>query len=107
MISMGQLFTVPVVGVSLNGDPVICPKCEDSEQALDIEMAISMAPGLKQVVVYVGKSDVSIFNQMAADNTSKQLSCSWGWKAVTGFDLVTGWGSFIGPSLLNALAPSK
>jgi len=47
---------------------------------LDIEMAISMAPGLSQVVVYVGSSDVSIFNQMAADNTSKQLSCSWGWK---------------------------
>jgi subtilase family serine protease len=78
--NLGQPFTVPVVGVSLNGDPVACPKCEDSEQALDIEMAISMAPGLKQVVVYVGKSDVSIFNQMAADNTSKQLSCSWGWK---------------------------
>ena len=42
-------------------------------------MAISMAPALSQVVVYVGKSDVSIFNQMAVDNTSKQLSCSWGW----------------------------
>ena len=75
-----QPFTVSVIGVSLNGEAVACPKCEDSEQALDIEMAISMAPGLSQVVVYVGKSDVSIFNQMAADNTSKQLSCSWGWK---------------------------
>jgi kumamolisin len=42
-------------------------------------MAISMAPGLSQVVVYVGSSDVSIFSRMAADNTSKQLSCSWGW----------------------------
>ena len=29
--------------------------------------------------LYVGNSDVSIFNRMAADNTSKQLSCSWGW----------------------------
>ena len=28
-------------------------------------------PGLSQVVVYVGISDVSIFNQMAADNISK------------------------------------
>jgi subtilase family serine protease len=46
---------------------------------LDIEMSISMAPGLSQVVVYVGNKDVSIFNQMAVDNTSKQLSCSWGW----------------------------
>jgi subtilase family serine protease len=46
---------------------------------LDIEMAISMAPGLSQVVVYVGSNDVSIFSRMASDNTSKQLSCSWGW----------------------------
>jgi subtilase family serine protease len=72
---------VPIVGVSLNGKPVGCapPKCDDSEQVLDIEMAISMAPGLSQVIVYVGRSDVSIFNRMAADNTAKQLSCSWGW----------------------------
>jgi len=27
----------------------------------------------------VGKSNVSVFNQMAADNISKTLSCSWGW----------------------------
>jgi subtilase family serine protease len=76
-----QTLTVPVKGVSLNGVSLNCPpsSCDDSEQALDIEMAISMAPGLKQLVVYVGNSDVSIFNRMAVDNTSKQLSCSWGW----------------------------
>src|SRR5580704_1077587 len=79
--NLNQPLNVPVVGVSLNGRPLACPpsKCDDSEQALDIEMSISMAPGLKQVVVYVGNNDVSIFNQMAVDNTSKQLSCSWGW----------------------------
>jgi subtilase family serine protease len=72
---------VPVKGVSLNGVSLNCPPktCDDSEQVLDIEMAISMAPQLEQVVVYVGNNDVSIFNQMAVDNTSKQLSCSWGW----------------------------
>jgi subtilase family serine protease len=72
---------VPVKGVSVNGAMLNCPpaSCDDSEQALDIEMAISMAPGLKQVVVYVGSQDVSIFAKMASDNTSKQLSCSWGW----------------------------
>jgi subtilase family serine protease len=76
-----QTLSVPIKGVSLNGASLNCPpsSCDDSEQALDIEMAISMAPALKQVVVYVGNSDVSIFNRMAADNTSKQLSCSWGW----------------------------
>jgi subtilase family serine protease len=79
--TLKQPLKVPVKGVSLNGVPISCPpsSCDDSEQVLDIEMAISMAPGLKQVVVYVGSSDVSIFSQMATDNTSKQLSCSWGW----------------------------
>jgi subtilase family serine protease len=76
-----QPFNIPVKGVSLNGVSLKCPpsNCDDSEQVLDIEMAASMAPHLSQIVVYVGSSDVSIFNQMAADNTSKQVSCSWGW----------------------------
>jgi subtilase family serine protease len=76
-----QTLKVPVKGVSLNGVSLKCPPatCDDGEQVLDIEMAISMAPALKQVVVYVGNDDVSIFNRMASDNTSKQLSCSWGW----------------------------
>jgi len=76
-----QPLNVPVKGVSVNGARLTCPpaSCDDSEQVLDIEMAISMAPALSQVVVYVGNKDVSIFNQMAVDNTSKQVSCSWGW----------------------------
>ncbi|HXM46088.1 MAG TPA: S53 family peptidase [Bryobacteraceae bacterium] len=79
--NLNQPLNVPVVGVRVNGAPLQCPpsECDDSEQALDIEMAISMAPGLSQVVVYVGSNDVSIFGRMASDNTSKQLSCSWGW----------------------------
>jgi subtilase family serine protease len=77
-----QSLKVPIKNVSINGVRVTCPpqSCSDVEQALDIEQAISMAPGLSQLVVYVGNNNVSIFNQMAADNTSKQLSCSWGWK---------------------------
>lgn len=78
---VNEPLKVPVRGVSVNGARLTCPPpgCDDSEQALDIEMAISMAPGLKQVVVYVGNSDPAIFAKMASDNTSKQLSCSWGW----------------------------
>ena len=77
-----QTLSVPIKNVSVNGARLTCPpqSCSDVEQALDIEQAISMAPGLSQLVVYVGNNNVSIFNQMAADNTSKQLSCSWGWK---------------------------
>jgi subtilase family serine protease len=80
--TVGQAENVPIVGISVNGANLNCTgKCDDSEQVLDIEETISMAPGLKQVAVYVGYNDVSILNQMASDNTSKQLSCSWGWKA--------------------------
>lgn len=79
--NLGQPFNVPINGVSLNGVPLKCPPqtCDDSEQVIDIEMAVGMAPGLSQVLVYVGNDDVSIFNQMAVDDIAKTLSCSWGW----------------------------
>jgi len=79
--NLNQPLNVPVNGVSVNGVPVGCknPKCNDVEQALDIEMAISMAPGLSQVLVYVGSNQVSIYSQMASDNIAKSTSCSWGW----------------------------
>ena len=77
----GQPLNVPVKAVSTDGSPVTCTgTCDDSEQALDIEQAISMAPGLIQVRVYVARaSDLSVFNQMATENYAKSLSCSWGW----------------------------
>jgi subtilase family serine protease len=77
---IGQRNDVPIVGVSLNGATLNCTgKCDDAEQVLDMEESISMAPALRQLVVYVGHNAVSIINQMASDNSSKQLSCSWGW----------------------------
>ena len=53
------------------------------EVALDIEMAISMAPGLSSVIVYEEDYPPNatiandLFNRMATDNLAKQLSCSW------------------------------
>src|SRR5262249_55453670 len=78
---VNQTLKVPIHGISVNGAQLGCPprSCDDAEQVLDIEMAISMAPGLKQVLVYVGNSDVSIYNRMATDNVAKSTSCSWGW----------------------------
>ncbi len=78
---VGEPFNVPVVGVSVNGQKLVCSgTCDDSEQVLDMEEAVSMAPGLTELVVYVGKTDVSILNQMAVDNNCAQLSSSWGWE---------------------------
>ena len=78
---VGQKLGVPIYGVSTDGSSLSCTgSCDDTEQVLDIEEAISMAPGLTSVLVYVSDtSDVSIFNRMATDNIAKALSCSWGW----------------------------
>jgi len=50
------------------------------EVSLDIEMSISMAPGLSNVIVYMAGPFGNwhdILNRMANDNLAKQLSCSW------------------------------
>jgi subtilase family serine protease len=75
----GPPLTTNVVGISTDGAKVDCVSCEDGEQVLDIEYSIAMAPGLKQVQVYVGKNAEDVLNRMASDNTSLQLSTSWGW----------------------------
>jgi uncharacterized repeat protein (TIGR03803 family) len=47
------------------------------EVCLDIELIISMAPGISQLVVYEGANWHDILNRMATDNVAKQISCSW------------------------------
>jgi subtilase family serine protease len=50
------------------------------EVSLDIEMAISMATNLSEVIVYEAGPYGNwhdILNRMATDNLAKQLSCSW------------------------------
>jgi subtilase family serine protease len=76
-----QPENVPIKAESVGGASTVCNSgCTDIEQALDMEQAISMAPGLTQLVLYVGKNDIAIFNQMAADNSCKTVSVSYGWK---------------------------
>ena len=53
------------------------------EVSLDIEMVISMAPGLSKVIVYEGDPfnfhPNDVLNRIASDNAARQISCSWGW----------------------------
>jgi subtilase family serine protease len=50
----------------------------NEEVALDIELAIAMAPKLSRVIVYEKSSaDSSLLNQIATDNLAKQVSSSW------------------------------
>ncbi len=55
----------------------------EPEVDMDIEMAMALAPGLSKIVVFEGNpsvnSPISILNTMAASNSVKNLSCSWGW----------------------------
>jgi len=54
-----QTNKVPIKGVSTDGTSLNCkyPVCDDTEQTIDITQAVSMAPGLKDLFVFVGSSD--------------------------------------------------
>lgn len=81
----GVSYSVPINNVLIDGASGGSDG-DDGEQVLDIVQAIAMAPGMTQVRVYIapgttaiGVGDKDMFNRMATDNISKQLSCSWGW----------------------------
>ena len=75
---------VPLTNILLNGfSGVPTGSGGEVEVSLDIEMVISMAPNLSQVLVYEGDPfnflPNVVLNQIAADNSARQISCSWGW----------------------------
>ena len=83
--SQANVANVPVQNVAVDGFSFI-PNNGDVngvlEVCLDIEVAIAMAPGLSQVLVYGATNGAGfgndILNRMATDNLAKQLSSSWG-----------------------------
>ncbi len=75
----GTTYGIPVNNVLLDGATGASVSGNDAEEVLDIVQAIGMAPGLSQVRVYIGNSDVDVLNAMAAENIAKQLSISWEW----------------------------
>src|SRR5208282_554045 len=76
--SSGGSLSVPILNVLVDGFSGTCgTSCNDVEPAMDIELALALAPELSAVIVYEGETPTDILNQMAADNLSKQLSCSY------------------------------
>ena len=82
------LPTVPIQTVlldSFSGTPTTGANSGNIEVSLDIEMAVSMAPGLSKIVVFEGNPSTGYFSPndvlsaMADSNSISQLSCSWGW----------------------------
>ena len=71
---------VPLINVAVNGG-VSTPGAGNVEVCLDIEMALSMAPGLAAIYVYMAPNPspwVDILSKIANDNLAKQIGCSWG-----------------------------
>lgn len=74
--AMSGLPPVPAVAVLLDGYDG-GPGIANDECSLDIEMAIAMAPGIDQVVVYEGDQPNSILGRMTDDVNVKQFGASW------------------------------
>jgi hypothetical protein len=85
--SIQQTNIVPIDNIAVDGGSVTgwTNANDEGEVCLDIEQAVSVAPGLAQLRVYIGPTsfgtgvDGYIFSQMATDNIAKQLSNSWWW----------------------------
>jgi subtilase family serine protease len=78
--SQAGLANIPLQNVPVSGG-VSTPGSGNIEVALDIEMAISMAPNLSAVVIFEAPNTGtfnSLLNTMVSSNQIKQLSCSWG-----------------------------
>jgi hypothetical protein len=80
--SQAGLPNVPLQTVLLDGFTGT-PGINNAEVAMDIELAISMAPGLAGVIVYEGNPGsfypTHILSRMASDNLARQISSSWTW----------------------------
>jgi subtilase family serine protease len=75
------LPNVPMQTILLDGYNGV-PHSGNDEVSLDIEMTISMAPGLSKVVLFEagpGGLPNDVLNSMVANSQVKQFSCSWGW----------------------------
>jgi uncharacterized repeat protein (TIGR03803 family) len=78
---MAGLPKVPIQNILLDGFNGTPTSSDIGECTIDIEMAIAMAPGLSNVVVFdAGPNGIlnDILNAMAAQPQIKQFSSSWG-----------------------------
>jgi Pro-kumamolisin, activation domain/Viral BACON domain len=99
---------IPLQNVLLdgfNGKPTTGPNSGSSEVSLDIEMAIALAPGLSQVLVYEAGpygSGNDVLNRMATDDLAKQISCSWDFDVTASTDQILQQMAAQGQSFFNA-----
>ncbi len=86
------LAMVSLTNVAVNGG-VPVPGSGNVEVCLDIEMVMSMAPGISRIIVYEGPNGgtpwSTILQQIADENLARQVSCSWGATSPGSPDLVS------------------
>ena len=89
-VSQTGVSNVPLQNVLLDGFsgvPTTGANSGNGEVALDIEMAISMAPGLSKVVVFEADPTNGLPNDvlqaMSTNTLIKQFSCSWDFGTIT------------------------
>jgi hypothetical protein len=87
--SQAGLPAVPLQNVLLdgfNGAPTTGRNSQSVEVSLDIEMTVSMAPGLAGIILYEAGPNGhpnDVLNRMVTDDLAKQLSCSWAFPTPT------------------------
>jgi len=85
--TLAKLPNVALTNILLDGFSGT-PGSANIEVALDIDMAICMAPGLFQVMIYEGTTPNDVLNRMATDDQAKQLSSSWGFPINASTELI-------------------
>ncbi len=79
---VNQPLQVPIYNIYLDVDGVCGSGCDDGEEVIDAEQAISMAPKMSGLLIYTaygsGSDALTAFTQAANDNVAKQLSLSFG-----------------------------
>ena len=87
---LAGLPPVPLINVPVAGFDA--PDAASAEVSLDIEMALSMAPGLAAIVVFEapasGYTTLPLLDTLSASNQINQFSCSWGLGSSQSIDAV-------------------
>jgi subtilase family serine protease len=87
--TLNGIPTVPLRNVLVDG-VTNTPGQGNVEVAVDIELVMSMLPGIDHINVYEGTSDVDVLNEIASPTKGEtlpyQVSCSWGIAGDTNLD---------------------
>ena len=103
-VSLAGLPRANLTNIAVDGG-ISTPGGESGEVSLDIEMVISMATNLANVLVYEAPDSypwLDILNRIANDNLAAQISCSWYGEPTPGAEQVFQQMAAQGQSFFNA-----